>query len=115
MTTASPTTTAESVELSDTDAPLRFQTAREYFEGRDPARDPNPEAPAFAKAIVWFDQETPLFVCGECHEHVRPLRFEGDGRADDYDERRAEAYRRLFEDAPRCDVCAGELPEKVDR
>jgi len=114
MTTASPTTTAESVELSDDDR-ARFQSAREYFERRDPERDPDPDAPAFAKGVVFYDQMTPIFACGECEPHVRPLRFEGDGRADDYDERRAEAYRRLFEDAPRCDVCAGELPKKVDR
>lgn len=115
MTTASPNTTAETVELSDQHDGTRFQTAAEYFDRRDPQRDPDPDAPAFAKAVVWYDQLTPIFACGECEPHVRPLRFEGDGRADDYDERRAEAYRQLFEDAPRCDVCAGELPEKVDR
>jgi len=68
-----------------------------------------------AKAIIWYDQETPLFVCEACHEHARSVRFAGDAYdADDYETRRASAYRRLYEDSPDCDVCSGRLPEKVE-
>ncbi len=103
MTTASPTSDGESIE---------FATASEYYDGRD---EPDHDGPHFAKTIVWLDQESPLFVCEQCHEHARPLSWTGDGRREDYDEFRAEQYRRLVEDDPVCDVCAGDLPEKVDR
>lgn len=86
-------------------------TARAYFDGdaEDAAADQRR-----AKGIVWYDQRTPLFVCVGCHEHVRPLRFQGDQRAANYDARRAAAYQRLLDDAPPCDACSGTLPEKVD-
>lgn len=103
MTTASPTTTAEIVE---------FTTAAEFFDGQE---EPDHDGPHFAKGIVWFDQATPIFCCCDCHEHVAPLRFEGAEQVEDYDEFRAEQYRRLFEEDPTCDVCAGDLPEKVER
>jgi hypothetical protein len=111
MTTASPTRTAESIEV-------RFQSAREFFDRRDP--DPTDlelrrGGPPLAKGILWYDQATPIFVCLSCSEETQALRFAGDGRVEDPGERRAQAYRRLFAEDPTCDVCAGRLPEKVDR
>jgi hypothetical protein len=103
MTTASPNSDGESIE---------FATASEFFDGRD---EPDHGGPHFAKGIVWVDQLTPLFVCDSCHEHVEHLGWTGDGRADDYDEKRAEAYESLMAENPPCDVCAGKLPEKVER
>lgn len=107
MTTASPTTDEETVE---------FSTAREYFtRATEEHVEREPGAPRFAKSIVWVDQLTPLFVCEECHEHVSHLEWTGDGRATNYEEKRAEAYEALFHDERDCDICAGALPEKMDR
>jgi len=89
-----------------------FQTAREYFN-HDSHTEPDPDAPAHAKSIVWFDQLTPIFVCCDCVEEVRKLRWKGDGQADNYDNLRGRAYEKLFDGDPRCDVCAGYLPELV--
>jgi len=116
MTTASPTSTDESKESSDHPA-ARFQTASEFFDpDEQPETDGGGEGPAFAKGIVWYDQATPIFCCCRCQQHVADLRFEGDRfDVEDYDEQRSEAYRRLMDDAPRCDVCTGDLPEKVSR
>lgn len=111
MTTASPTTETEHVE---------FTTAREFF---DPDHDEqnldresaDPDRARYAKGCLFYDQSTPLFYCCDCHEHVAPLKWAGDEQVPNYDEVRAAAFRRLFEESPRCDVCAGNLPEKVDR
>lgn len=113
MTTASPTSDGDGVEFSDDDPRANFQSAREFFERESHVEDD--DAPNYAHGIVWFDQTTPLFVCCPCHEQVADLRHAGDDRADDPDQVRGRAYRRLFEESPRCDACAGTLPEKVDR
>jgi len=107
MTTSSPTTDDESLE---------FATAAEFFGEDEIAATDGGEhqGEPYAKGILWYDQATPVFTCLSCHEHVAAHRFAGDGRREDYDEFRAEQYRRLFEDDPRCDVCAGRLPEQVD-
>lgn len=102
MTTASPTTDGESIE---------FATASEFFDGKD---EPEHDGQHYAKGILWFDQATPVFACLSCHEEIAHLRFEGDDRREDYDEFRAEQYRRLFEESTACDVCAGRFAEKVD-
>lgn len=86
-------------------------TAAEFYDGAAEADDADVRP---AKTIVWYDQRTPLFVCEGCHEHARPLRFEGDESAADYDLRRARAYHRLTTRSPPCDVCSGRLPEKVE-
>lgn len=86
--------------------------ARDYYAGREEATDADVRA---AKAVVWYDQRTPLFVCEGCHEHAQPLRFAGDTfDTTDYEERRAAAYSRLVESGVACDVCTGRLPEKVE-
>lgn len=111
--TASNNSDDETVDLSDNRP--RFQTAREYYESDD-RRPDGGEGPTFAKTIVWYDQTTPIFCCCRCHEHVGGLRFEGEHfGVDDYEERRALAYERLMNNAPECDVCAGRLPEMMDR
>lgn len=98
------------------DESLEFSTAQEFFtRSASEERDRDPDAPPFAKSIVWIDQLSPLFVCESCHQHVQHLEWTGNGRADDYEEKRAAAYDELFSDDPACDVCAGALPEKVDR
>ncbi|MFC3478728.1 hypothetical protein [Halobacterium litoreum] len=85
--------------------------ASDYYAGLEGAESDRTRE---AKAIVWYDQETPLYVCEACHEHALPLRFAGDVfDASDYEERRAAAYSRLIEDGVACDVCGGCLPEKV--
>lgn len=95
---------------------VEFTTASEFFtSGDEPEHDDRaPGAPRFAKSVVWVDQLTPLFVCESCHEHVKHLEWTGNGRTDDYEEKRAEAYEALFDDERECDVCAGALPAKVD-
>jgi hypothetical protein len=86
--------------------------ASDYYAGREQPETRDLQA---AKAIVWYDQRTPLYVCEDCHEHAQPLRFAGDTfDADDYERRRADAYSRLIETGVPCDVCTGRLPEKVE-
>lgn len=101
MTTAHTPTDGESKE---------FTTASEYFEGDD---EPDHEGPHYAKGIVWYDQARPIFVCCLCHEEMERFRWDGHRKVPDYDEKRAEAYRRLVEDSPPCDVCANTIPEGV--
>jgi len=103
-------TDGESVDLSTS-----YQSAREFLESEEPRADGAGEGPTLAKGIIWYDQTTPIFACCRCHEHVAGLRFEGEHfDVADYDERRAEAYNRLINSAPDCDVCAGRLPDMVD-
>lgn len=92
-----------------------FQTATEFY-GLSELEEPveNGET-RNAKGIVWYDQETPLYVCEGHETAVRPLRWSGSRETEDYDERRAAAYRSLLEGGKRCDVCTGRLREKVDR
>lgn len=108
--TASHTSTDGRIEVTDT----AFQTAREFFDREQPARDRDDDAPAFAKGIVWYDPQTPLFCCCDCKPHVGELHGEGDAPRDGHEQLRTEAYRRLFEDDPTCDACSGELVEKVE-
>lgn len=103
MTPASLTTQTESIG---------FSTASDYYnKGREPQGAP----PHAAVSIIWYDQATPIFACPVHEPHIRSLRHAGDEQVANYDDRRAEAYRRMFEEGVTCDVCAGKVPEKVDR
>jgi hypothetical protein len=92
-----------------------FVTAAEYF-GVDEVEDRSlaADAPAFAKSIVWYDQATPVFVCEHHHDDTAPLRHTGDEQLENPETVRTRAYEHLLTEGPRCDVCAGTLPEKVD-
>jgi len=94
-----------------------FQTAAEFFGVRDAEdRERPPDAPRFAKSIVWVDVGTPIFCCEEHVEDVRPLRWTGDANPKEIDVEvvRAAAFAVLFENDPTCDVCDGDLAKKVD-
>lgn len=85
-----------------------FRPATEYFDPDIP--DPDDGS---AVTVVWYDQETPLFVCEEHYEHVAPLKWEGSARADDYERIRTEARDRLYDDGAPCCVCYDLLPEVI--
>ena len=87
----------------------RFTTASEFYGDESAELADLPQA----KTIIWYDQLTPIFACEACVDHVVRLRFAGDGRADDHDERRADALAELW-DGRKCDVCTGDLPGALD-
>lgn len=103
MTTASPTTDDDGKEFS-----TKYRRAQEFLA---PERDD--EGPNRAEAIVWYDQERPIFVCCPCHGEMARLQWEGHRKHPAYDTFRADCYRRLVEQAPACDVCAGTIPDGV--
>ena len=94
-----------------------FTPASKFYSG-EPADDDRldeDDGPAFAHAIVWFDQKTPIYVCSSCHGHIHTLEWAGDGDREDYDVFRAEAFQKLIDEDPRCDVCSNQLAEKIEK
>ena len=92
-----------------------FRTAAEFHGTTEPTEhDRDPDAPNYAKTIVWYDPATPLYVCEGCHEHVAPLQGAGERRVVHVEAVRSAAYRHLMTHDPACDACAGDLAAKVD-
>lgn len=95
-----------------------FETASEFFDATETDEDAVAarETPR-AKAILLYDQMTPLFLCCEHRDALDDLSHSGDefglgcemaGRI------RSMAYSYLFEEDPVCDACEGRLREVIE-
>ena len=89
-----------------------FSPATEYYRA-DRREEQLLEHPG-AKAIVWWDQQTPIYVCEGHHALVKPIEWEGPKDHPNYDRRRRQAYQALFSEPLECDVCLGNLPNMID-
>lgn len=86
--------------------PIEFQTAAEYFGVRNAYESAEADRTTpLAHGILWYGAATPIYVCDDHARMLDELRFSLDEVAEHPDEIREEAYRKLMDEGPVCEVC----------